>query len=333
MTKNTSLLQAFCDPVTHEPLTQAERSLSNRSGVSFDFLDDECRVIDFIAPSIVSAADDVNLQMYNDEQSTEKYRNFLNWLFATFNVEEANFRADLTRKLSLARGMKVLVVGCGLGEDIPAILEAIGPEGELHAQDISKSMVRNASTHLKADNVSFSVSNATQLPYRSRYFDVVFHFGGINLFGDMKKAIAELERVCKIGGRVMFGDEGIAPHLRGTQYADVLINNNGLWALHAPVDSLPHNAEDIQVSYVLGNCFYLISFAPAEGLPKVDLDIPHIGTRGGSARTRYFGKIEGVTEKTKLNLAAAAKRRGISVHDLLEALINENTKSEDGTLG
>ncbi|MGO4394998.1 class I SAM-dependent methyltransferase [Variovorax sp. M-6] len=328
-----SILQAFCDPVTHEALAPNAAGLSNRSNLTFEFLDHEMRVVDFMAPSMISAADDVNLQMYNDEHSTDKYRNFLNWLFATFNTQEDDFRADLVRRVNLSEGMKVLVVGCGLGEDIPLILKAIGPRGELHAQDISKSMIKNASDVLKSENVCFSISNATQLPYQSRYFDVVFHFGGINLFGDMKKAIAELERVCKVGGQVMFGDEGIAPHLRGTQFADVLINNNGLWALHAPVESLPHNAEDIVVSYVLGNCFYLISFSPAEGLPQVDLDVPHIGTRGGSARTRYFGKIEGVTEKTKLKLVAAAKQRGVSAHDLLEEIINAHTASDDGKLG
>jgi ubiquinone/menaquinone biosynthesis C-methylase UbiE len=329
---SNSLHQAFCDPFTHEPLVRSAAALSSRSSAEFEFIDDEGRIVDFIAPSATSSADAVNLAMYNDEQSTEKYRNFLNWLFATFNMKERDFRADLARRLHLAKGMKVLVVGCGLGEDIPAILDAIGPDGQLHAQDISKAMVKNAGAALKAGNVCYSISNALQLPYRSRYFDVVFHFGGINLFGDMTKAISELERVCKIGGLVMFGDEGIAPHLRKTQYAEILINNNSLWALDAPVQALPLNSEDIAVSYVLGNCFYLISFRPAEGLPAVNLDVPHIGLRGGSARTRYFGRIEGVTEDTKSRLVASAKRRGVSTHALLEELISTYVAGENGKL-
>lgn len=313
--------QAFCDPATHESLNATDAGLANARNVVYEFVSGDSRVVDFIAPSLKTAADSTNLQMYNDEHSTDKYRNFLNWLFATFRMQEQEFRLDLAKRLSLRPGMKVLVVGAGLGEDIPLILEAIGDNGELHAQDISKSMILNASAALSAPNVCFSVSNATQLPYQSRYFDVVFHFGGINLFGDMKTAIAELERVCKIGGVVLFGDEGIAPHLRGSEYSDILINNNGLWALNAPVNELPLNAEKISVSYVLGNCFYLISFSPALGLPDVDLDVPHVGTRGGSARTRYFGRIEGVTAPSKERLLAAAKQRGISMHDMLEEII------------
>lgn len=329
MEHSSSLHQAFCDPATHTALTRVAEGLAGTGGVVYEFVNGNERLVDFIAPSLKSAADSGNLQMYNAEQSTDIYRNFLNWLFATFNTEESVFREDLVSRLQLAPGMKVLVVGAGLGDDLPLILNAIGPKGELHAQDLSKSMIKDASAVVDAENVCLSISNATQLPYRSRYFDVVFHFGGINLFGDIKAAIAELERVCKVGGRVLFGDEGIAPHLRGSEYANILINNNRLWAFHAPVESLPHNAEDIAVSYVLGNCFYLISFSPAAGLPSVNLDVPHIGRRGGSARTRYFGSIEGVTEKTKTLLETTAKRRGISMHDLLEEIINRNAASGD----
>jgi ubiquinone/menaquinone biosynthesis C-methylase UbiE len=218
--------------------------------------------------------------------------------------------------------MKVLIAGCGLGEDIPLIINIIGEEGELHAQDLSKSMIKKASSLNNFNNLCFSVSNANSLPYASRYFDVVYHFGGINLFGDIKNAISELERVCKIGGLVLFGDEGIAPHLRGTQYAKIAINNNKLWAADAPVNLLPQNALNIELTYILGNCFYLISFTPSSGLPKMNIDITHKGIRGGTARTRYFGKLEGVTEETRKKVIIEAERRSISVHDLLEEIIN-----------
>ncbi|MDN8612826.1 class I SAM-dependent methyltransferase [Variovorax ginsengisoli] len=324
----TSLYEAFCDPLTHCALeVTGHRGLKNGDGTTYKFLDGDESIVDFLATTGASAADVANLKMYDDQSPTERYRNFLRWLFQTFKVSEAEFRTDLLARLKISGGMKVLVIGCGLGEDVAIIHQAIGAGGELHAQDISKSMVKAASDSIDSPNVCFSISNALSLPYKSRYFDVVFHFGGINLFGNMQKAIAELERVCKIGGRVMFGDEGIAPHLRGTEYANILINNNGLWALEAPMHQLPHNAAGIEITYVLGNCFYLISFRPQEGLPKVDLDVPHVGTRGGSARTRYFGRLEGVTPETKDKLVEAARARGISAHALLEEIINRQIPS------
>jgi ubiquinone/menaquinone biosynthesis C-methylase UbiE len=316
-----SFCNGFCEPVTQRRLDSSAEGLRNESGTLYPYIDAEHKVIDFIKPTALTELDRVNLQMYNSENATDIYRNFLTWLFESFDQTENDFRGQLLSNLGLQPGMKILVTGCGLGEDIPLIMAKIGAQGELHAQDLSKSMVLAASDAHRHDNLYFSVSNGNFLPHPDRYFDAVFHFGGINLFGDVKNAIAELERVCKIGGRVVFGDEGIAPHLRGTQYADVAINNIKLWESVPPLHLLPTNALDIELKFLLGNCFYLLAFTPSDGFPKMNIDVVHKGLRGGSARTRYFGKIEGVSEPSKEKLVAAARMRGLSVHDLLEEII------------
>jgi SAM-dependent methyltransferase len=323
-----SLYDALCDPSSRNSLRPLSEGLTNENGTVYKFVDSNPRVIDFIEPMIATDRDSSNLEMYNSQSSGEIYRNFLNWLFETFGEDEKAFRGKTLERLNLSRGMKVLITGCGLGDDLPLILASIGVEGEIHAQDLSKSMVLSASKTSGGENICFSISNAMSLPYVSRYFDAVYHFGGINLFGDIRKAIAEMERVCKIGGRILFGDEGIAPHLRGTQYAEIAINNNPLWAADAPMNVLPHNAAHVELSYVLGNCFYLIAFTPSTGFPEMNLDVQHKGTRGGSARTRYFGKLEGVTARTKEKLIQKAKERRISVHALLEEIINSNIADE-----
>ena len=199
----------------------------------------------------------------------------------------------------------------------------MGPTGEVHAQDLSKAMVLEAARRCPAANLTLTVSNGLELPYASGYFDAVFHFGGINMFGDMRQAIHELARVCRRGGRVVFGDEGIAAHLRGTEYAKVAIHNNALWALNAPMESLPHGARDVSLRYVLGNCFYVIAFTADEGFPKMNIDVRHEGLRGGSARTRYFGQLEGVSEATKRRVYDKARSLGVSVHDLLESVLKD----------
>lgn len=319
--KEMSFYNGFCEPVTYQPLENGSEGLRNAQGILYPYIDSDRKVIDFIKPVALTELENANLQMYNSENATDIYRNFLTWLFATFGQTEKDFRQQLLANLALKKGMKVLVTGCGLGEDIPLIMEMIGPSGELHAQDLSKAMVKAASGLHSDINLYFSVSNGNFLPHPARYFDAVFHFGGINLFGDVRKAVAELERVCKIGGRVVFGDEGIAPHLRGTQYADIAINNIKLWESVPPLDLLPTNAMNIELKFILGNCFYLLAFTPSDGFPEMNIDIVHKGIRGGSARTRYFGKIEGVRESSRKKLYDEAKKRGVSVHDLLEEMI------------
>ncbi|KRI01742.1 hypothetical protein AO057_01305 [Curvibacter sp. PAE-UM] len=259
--------------------------------------------------------------MYNSANSVEIYRNFLDWLFQTFNVQEQEFRVEILSHLKLSAGMKVLITGCGLGEDIPIVSKAVGLGGEVHAQDISKAMVLESAKNNTQPNTLFTISNANCLPYASGYFDAVFHFGGINLFGDTKKAIAELDRVCKKGGKVVFGDEGVAAHLRKTQYFDVAVCNNKLWAAEPPMDLLPHGALDVQLTYILGNCFYVIGFTSGEGFPYMNIDIPHKGTRGGTARTRYFGQLEGVSAETKAKVYAKARELNISAHQVLEDIL------------
>ena len=311
----------FCEPVTYQRLERSSEGFRNAQGTLYPYIDTARKVVDFIKPVALTELEHANLKTYNSENATDIYRNFLTWLFKSFSQTEKDFREQLLSNLSLKKGMKVLVTGCGLGEDIPLIMDLIGPGGELHAQDLSKSMVKTASDVHSDANLYFSVSSANFLPHPARYFDAVFHFGGINLFGDVQKAIAELERVCKIGGRVVFGDEGIAPHLRGTQYADIAINNIKLWESLPPLHLLPTNALNIELKFILGNCFYLLAFTPSDGFPRMNIDVVHKGLRGGSARTRYFGKIEGVREQSKEKLMEVAKKRGVSVHDLLEEII------------
>ncbi|MCQ1798473.1 class I SAM-dependent methyltransferase [Neorhizobium galegae] len=304
-----SSIKSSSDP----SLTAPQRLIAGENG----------NVLDYGQFLSITEEDAANLSFYSAPASKEMYRNFLDWLFATFGVEELDFRRGLIAKLNLKSGSKVLITGCGFGDDVLLCMESVGDLGEVHAQDLSKEMVHAAARAYPAKNALYTISNALDLPYRDRYFDGVFHFGGINLFGDMARAVKEMERVCKIGGRVVFGDEGIAPHLRGTEYGKVAISNIDIWKASAPLEKLPSNAEEISLSYVLGNCFYIIEFSVGEGLPKMNIDVEHKGLRGGTARSRYYGRIEGVTISAKEKLYQAARARNTSVHRLLSDLIDE----------
>ena len=133
----------------------------------------------------------------------------------------------------------------------------------------------------------------------------------------------KMERVVKPGGRVVFGDEGVGPWLRNTEYGYIAINNISLWAATAPIDLLPRNSLDVHLSWVLGNCFYVIDFEVSDIGPFMNIDVPHKGRRGGSMRTRYFGQLEGVTEESKKFVLEDAERKKISLHDWLEQLIRD----------
>jgi SAM-dependent methyltransferase len=267
--------------------------------------------------------------MYDTTEAAAVYRNFLNWLFATFDEDEAAFRQSMIARLKLAPGSRLLITGCGLGDDLFAVLDAHGGACRVHACDLSAAMVEGTAQALarrpaaQRDAVELSVCDACELPFADGSFDAAFHFGGINLFPDPARGIAEMTRVVREGGRVVFGDEGVAPWLKDTDYGRMVVANNPLWAADSLIASLPFAAVNVNLAWLLGNCFYLIDFDKQSAGPRIDPDVPHIGWKGGTMRTRHAGRVEGITPQLKQRLYAFARRSGRSVHDLLEAAVNE----------
>src|SRR5262249_47361876 len=149
------------------------------------------------------------------------------------------------------------------------------------------------------------------------------HFGGLNEFPDRRLALAEMSRVVRQGGRVVVGDEGVAPWLRDTDYGRMAICNNKLWAMEPPLELLPASGADVNLTWVLGNCFYLIDFEVASGLTFINPDVPHKGQRGGSMRTRFYGQLEGISPDLKASAQEAARRDGVSISAWLESAIRK----------
>lgn len=273
-----------------------------------------------------------NRLFYSGQEQNQRYRNFLSWLFSTFQTDEESFRRMLLSKLVIPHGGKVLVTGCGNGDDLLALAKTYPSKSlDIHGQDLSPEMVWETArsiTQIGLQNVTLSVSDATNLPYQDNSFDAVFHFGGINLMADVRLAISEMARVCKHSGSVGFGDESIAPWLRDSEYFRMLVENNSLWSALSPVHLLPECANTVHVSWVLENCFYFIDFTKDLHFPSIDIDVPHIGERGGSIRSRYYGRLEGVTLEARAIAKAEAQRQGISIHKWLDGVIKHFGHSE-----
>lgn len=263
---------------------------------------------------------------YSQENAAEVHDNALRWVFSTFQTGEEEFRERLVARIGLMKGERVLITGAGAGNDLPYLVRALSGRGDIYVQDIAKEMLLAGVSRYKSElsdsgvGLHFSVSDATNLPFDDGFFDAAYHFGGINLFPDIAMGIAEMNRVVKSGGNIVIGDEGLAPWLVETELGRMLVNNNTLYACSAPLTALPSTARNVKLSWELSNCFYVIEFqASSEPLP-IDIDVPHLGKRGGTIRSRYFGRLEGVTPALRDLIYDEAARRGISRVAFLESV-------------
>lgn len=268
-----------------------------------------------------------------DRVANDIYDTAVDWQFAALHDDEGKTRESMIDMLDLQPGARVLEVGCGTGRDSLRLARRLGPEGALYMQDLSPGMVRRCAEIMRhsADvscRLDYSVSNATALPFVDGLFDAVFHFGGFNQFGDLRLGAAELTRVTRVGGRIVIGDEAVAPWLIGTEFADIVITNNPLFEAEVPLATLPECARDVSVRWIAGNCFYVIGYTRGEGLPPLNLDLPHKGWRGGTMRSRYFGRLEGVTPEAKEMARKAAAESGVSVHQWLDQVVRAAAKGD-----
>lgn len=310
----------------HHPLKQEENGLRCDNGHFYSFVENTH------IPVFAKAQDDIN--EYTLHNAAEVHDNSLRWVFDTLGSDESSLRTSLVNRLRLKSGDRVLVTGAGAGNDLPFIAEMLQGKGEIFAQDIAQQMLVSGAERHSAYvsecgiEISFSVSDATNLPFGDKSFDAAYHFGGVNLFPDVKKGIAEMNRVVKPGGRVLVSDEGLAPWLVDSELGKMLIENNSLYKYPAPLSSLPETARNVHVSWELSNCFYVIDFEASDVSLDINIDVPHVGLRGGSIRTRYYGKLEGITPELRDRIYEEAHKKGISRVDYIEALLREGMKKD-----
>lgn len=97
--------------------------------------------------------------------------------------------------LPYARGAAALEVGCGTG----LILERIAREAERAVGlDLSPGMLEKA----RARGLEVMEGSATELPFDDNTFDVTYSFKVLAHVPDLSRALAEMGRVTRPGGRV-----------------------------------------------------------------------------------------------------------------------------------
>lgn len=327
----------YVDPLNLEPLTlenavcEGDEIISgvllSSSGHRFEIRNG---VPDLTYPFELPLVDQKSLQQY--EERADAYDRYLPLTFSTYGEDEQAVRNAMIDKLDLRPDSIVLETGAGTGRDSEIIARRLGDGGKLYIQDLSSSFLSKNIERMHGSSVQVepALANGYYLPFADNSFDACYHFGGINAFGDIKRAFAEMARVTKVGGKVVVGDESMPPWLRDTEFGRILMNSNPEFTYPLPLDKLPVEARKTRLEWIIGGVFYLIDFVVGEGEPHADFDFPIPGVRGGTHRTRLYGQLEGVTPEAKRLAYEARAKTGKSMHQWLDEVVREAAKRDLG---
>lgn len=107
----------------------------------------------------------------------------------------------------IGKGDTVLDIGAGAGTDSWIAAQRVGPRGKVYALDMTPAMLaRLRALAAAVPNLEVLEGNAESLPLPDASVDVVTSNGMLNLVPDKRRAIAEIFRVLKPGGRVQIAD-------------------------------------------------------------------------------------------------------------------------------
>ena len=105
---------------------------------------------------------------------------------------------------NIKRGEVVLDVGSGLGIDSFIARHAAGPDGKVVGIDMAATQVRHAQARAndRELDIQFVAADMESIPVPDETFDVVISNGAFCLAPNKEKALAEIFRVLKPGGRI-----------------------------------------------------------------------------------------------------------------------------------
>ena len=124
-------------------------------------------------------------------------------------------------------GATVVDVGCGAGTDLLIAARRVGPGGRAIGVDMTDAIRERARRGAESSgltNVEVRAGDATDLPVETALADVVISNGVLSLVPDKARAVDEIARVLRPGGRLQIADITI-----GTELSEDLRRNIDLW--------------------------------------------------------------------------------------------------------
>lgn len=122
--------------------------------------------------------------------------------------QSAAMGSDMTRAIIEAArvtpGMHVLDIACGTGEPAISLASLLAGSGEVVGVDLSPAplmIAQQRATQRGLANTRFQQADVHDLPFPDNSFDCITSRLGVMFFSDLPRALKEMHRVLKPGGR------------------------------------------------------------------------------------------------------------------------------------
>lgn len=225
------------------------------------------------------AAIDHHFQRQYGDDTARKYDTVIRLQSLLIGCWEPTERRRMVELLDVPKGGRILEIAVGTGANLPFLSRLVGPGGEIIAADLSTAMMHVAQRRAESlqSPIHFVRADACHLPFADDTFDAVFHFGGLNMFGDVEAALREMVRVAKPGASIVTGDEGMSEARRRTWLGRYLGRMNNLNLCRPPFADIPWNSvEEFELHWAWRELFYVLRFR------KTAADEPRSISQGGS---------------------------------------------------
>jgi len=252
-------LDFLCCPACHSDLTlDIERTVDNevisgflKCGACSRQYKIEDGIPDFLLPEFLNEKDEKWMREY--DRMFRSYDILMCLVIPVFSVGIAPLERRMwTKRLQIKKGAHVLDISTGTGQNWPFLVRQTGSTGRIAAMDVSKGMLTYAkmkAKRKKRKNIELQRANASYLPYKNDTFDAVMHVGGINTFGEKRRALHEMVRVAKPNTKIVVVDEGLSPRKQSSFIGKFLLKTNALYACKPPTKLLPRDIKNLQLKW------------------------------------------------------------------------------------
>lgn len=131
----------------------------------------------------------------------------------------APYASDVVARLPRTRLARVLEIAAGTGVVTRALASALPPSVEIVATDLNRSMLDTAAAAGTSRPVEWRQADAMDLPFDDASFDAIVCQFGVMFFPDKPTAFAEMRRVLRPGGTLVFS---VWDRIEENELADVI---------------------------------------------------------------------------------------------------------------